>query len=96
MGAVGWGRGRCRGALSRASHYLFDRGRWREKEPIDEKAYAFRRQVLGEKHPDTIESMEYLATTYHAQRRYDEDGKLKVEVLALRREVLGEKHIHWW
>jgi hypothetical protein len=78
--------------LSRASNYLFDRGRWREKEPVDKKAYAFRKQVLGEKHPDTIGSMASLAATYHAQGRYDEAEKRYVEVLGLRREVLGERH----
>jgi tetratricopeptide (TPR) repeat protein len=78
--------------LSRASNYLFDRGRWREKEPVDKKAYAFRKQVLGEKHPDTIRSMASLAATYHAQGRDDEAEKIMVEVLGLRREVLGEKH----
>jgi tetratricopeptide (TPR) repeat protein len=95
--AAGWAE-LCRGEveaaalLSGVSDYLFDRGRWREKEPVDKKAYAFRKQVLGEKHPDTIWSMASLATTYHARGRYDEAEKIKVEVLALRREVLGEKH----
>ncbi|KAH8649570.1 hypothetical protein BGZ61DRAFT_487953, partial [Ilyonectria robusta] len=48
--------------------------------------------VLGEKHPDTIRSMGELATTYHAQGRYDEAEEISVKVLELRREVLGEKH----
>ncbi|KAK3303769.1 uncharacterized protein B0T15DRAFT_368402, partial [Chaetomium strumarium] len=48
--------------------------------------------VLGEKHPDKARSMASLATTYHAQGRYEEAGSTKVEVLALRRDVLGEKH----
>jgi tetratricopeptide (TPR) repeat protein len=78
--------------LSRVSDYLYDRGRWREKEPVDEKAYAFRKKVLGEKHPDAITSMADLATTYHAQGRYDEAEKISVEVLALGRGVLGDRH----
>ncbi|KAK3687190.1 hypothetical protein B0T22DRAFT_121957 [Podospora appendiculata] len=80
------------GLLSRVSDYLYDRGRWREKEPVDKRAYEFRRKRLGEKHPDTIRSMASLADTYHAQGRYEEAEKIKVEVLALRRDVLGEKH----
>ncbi|KJZ70283.1 hypothetical protein HIM_10327 [Hirsutella minnesotensis 3608] len=78
--------------LARVSDYLHDLGRWREKEPVDESAYEYRKKVLGERHPNTIRSMASLATTYHAQGRYDEAEKTSVEVLALRRDVLGEKH----
>ncbi|KAL8296023.1 hypothetical protein RB600_001489 [Gaeumannomyces tritici] len=78
--------------LSRISDYLYDRGRWREKEPVDERAYGLRKRVLGDKHPDTIGSMAELATTYYKQGRYDEAEKISVEVLALRRDVLGDKH----
>jgi hypothetical protein len=41
--------------LTRVSEYLHDRGRWREREPVDESAYEYRRKVLGERHPDTIQ-----------------------------------------
>jgi len=78
--------------LTLVSDYLYDRGRWKEKEPVDESAYEYRRKVLGEKHPDTIWSMADLATTYHQQGRYDNAAKIYVEVLALWRDVLGEKH----
>ncbi|KAF5231403.1 hypothetical protein FAUST_9266, partial [Fusarium austroamericanum] len=78
--------------LQRVSYFLYERGRWREKEPVDSRAWGLRREVLGEKHPDTIRSMASLAATYHAQGRYDEDEEISVKVLDLRREVLGEKH----
>ncbi|KAK8036900.1 hypothetical protein PG991_001214 [Apiospora marii] len=78
--------------LTRVSQYLYDRGRWREKDPVDKTALSLRTKVLGEKHPDTIWSMALLATTYHNQGRYGEAEKISVEVLGLRREVLGEKH----
>ncbi|RYP02565.1 hypothetical protein DL765_010728 [Monosporascus sp. GIB2] len=80
------------GLLTRVSDYLYDRGRWREKEPVDERAYELRREVLGEKHPDTIRSMANLAVTYNMQGRYDKAEPIKIETLELRREVLGEKH----
>jgi hypothetical protein len=41
---------------------------------------GLRREVLGEKHPDTIGSMAHLAVTYHAQGRFAEAEKIKVEV----------------
>ncbi|KAL8299086.1 hypothetical protein RB593_009138 [Gaeumannomyces tritici] len=78
--------------LTRVSDYLYDRGRWREKEPVDERAYGLRKKVLGDKHPDTIWSMADLATTYGCQGRYDEAEKMHMEVLVLRRDVLGDKH----
>ncbi|EXK76697.1 hypothetical protein FOQG_18566 [Fusarium oxysporum f. sp. raphani 54005] len=79
--------------LAKVSYFLYDRGRWREKEPIDSRAWGLRREVLGEEHPDTIRSMADLAATYHAQGRYDEAESICREVLELRREVLGEKHL---
>ncbi|WAO94549.1 NB-ARC domain-containing protein [Fusarium falciforme] len=78
--------------LERVSSFLYERGRWREKEPVDSRALKLRREVLGEKHPDTIWSMASLAATYHDQGRYDEAERLKDETLDLQREVLGEKH----
>jgi tetratricopeptide (TPR) repeat protein len=78
--------------LTRVSGYLYDRGRWREKEPVDKRAYEFRQKKLGARHPDTIGSMASLAATYGQQGRYEEAKKIQVEVLALRRDVLGERH----
>ncbi|KAF9774760.1 hypothetical protein IL306_007207 [Fusarium sp. DS 682] len=78
--------------LKRVSYFLYERGRWREREPVDRRAWGLRRKMLGEKHPDTIWSMAYLAATYHAQGRSSEAEKLHDEALRLRREVLGEKH----
>lgn len=50
--------------LSRAFVYLFLQGRSGEAEEIKVKVLELRREVLGEKHPDTIQSMAELATTY--------------------------------
>ena len=36
--------------------------------------------------------MAELATTYHAQGRYEEAEKIYMEVLGLQRDALGEKH----
>ncbi|KAK0743223.1 prion-inhibition and propagation-domain-containing protein [Schizothecium vesticola] len=78
--------------LTRVSDYLFDRGRWREKEPVDKRAYKLRRGVLGESHPDTIRSMALLAGTYYTQGRHGEAEPIMIKVLELRRQVLGETH----
>jgi tetratricopeptide (TPR) repeat protein len=78
--------------LSLVANYMFDRGRWREREPVGKRVYELRRRRLGEKHPDTMWSMASLATTNSAQGRYEEAERMTVEVLALQRDVLGEKH----
>ncbi|KAJ5940817.1 hypothetical protein N7516_000985 [Penicillium verrucosum] len=78
--------------LGRASGYFHDRGRWIDKQPVDERTYELRQQVLGEKHPDTIRSLGSLAATYYAQGRYSEAERMVVKALALRQQVLGEKH----
>jgi tetratricopeptide (TPR) repeat protein len=78
--------------LSQASIYLFLMGRSREAEEIVVEVLELRREVLGEKHPDTIGSMASLAATYYQQGRSREAEEINMEVLELRREVLGEKH----
>jgi hypothetical protein len=55
-------------------------GRYDEAEKIKVEVLGLRREVLGEKHPDTIGSMAHLAVTYHAQGRFAEAEKIKVEV----------------
>jgi hypothetical protein len=62
-------------------------------EEIKVKVLALRREVLSEKHPDTIKSIASLVPTYHQQGRSVKAVEIKVKVLALRREVLGEKHL---
>ncbi|PCD20347.1 hypothetical protein AU210_016214 [Fusarium oxysporum f. sp. radicis-cucumerinum] len=51
--------------LAKVSYFLYHRGRWKEKEAIDGRAWGLRKEVLGQEHPDTISSMVSLAATYH-------------------------------
>ncbi|KAF4812915.1 Nephrocystin-3 [Colletotrichum siamense] len=76
--------------LSRASRYLYDRGRWGEKEIVDEKALNLRKDVLDEKHPAVVQSIANLATTYHGQGRYEEAEQLRTKVFDLRERILLE------
>ena len=80
--------------LIRVSTYLGERGRWREKEPVDECVSAYGRKLFGERHPNTIWSMSVLATTYHYQGRYRDAEKGCLEVLGLWRDLVGDKHPH--
>ncbi|KAL7958998.1 P-loop containing nucleoside triphosphate hydrolase protein [Trichoderma compactum] len=78
--------------LSRASEYLYDRGRWREKEVVDQKTLKLRRKVLGERHPYTLESIASLAAAYHYQGQHEKAKACYQEAMELRRQTLGEKH----
>ncbi|KXX74304.1 hypothetical protein MMYC01_208567 [Madurella mycetomatis] len=75
--------------LTRVSNYFYNYRRWGERELVDRRVYELRRVVLGEEHPDTIESMLDLAATYDAQGRYIEAELIRFEVSALRQAMGG-------
>ena len=56
------------------------------------QALQLSREVLGERHPDTLTSLNNLAVLYESQGRYGEAEPLFEQALQLRREVLGERH----
>ncbi|CAG8067352.1 unnamed protein product, partial [Penicillium nalgiovense] len=80
--------------LDEVSLYFHHRGRWMDIQPVDQRLYELRQQMLGESHPDTIRSLASLASTYNEQGRYREAEPMKVKALELQRQVLGEKHPH--
>jgi tetratricopeptide (TPR) repeat protein len=51
-----------------------------------------RKDILGERHPDTIRASSNLAVTYSALGRHREAEQLAQDVLTLRTQVLGETH----
>jgi CHAT domain-containing protein/exonuclease VII small subunit len=58
-----------------------------------EKAFKIRMEILGEKHPDTLTSLNNLASIYDSISGLDEFLPLLYECgYRLRKEVLGEKH----
>jgi tetratricopeptide (TPR) repeat protein len=69
-----------------------DLGLYREAQRHVERAVDLRRRALGEKDPDTLESMNSLAGLLGDQGRYREAEPLQSKVLELRRRVLGEQH----
>ncbi|KAM0452920.1 hypothetical protein ACHAO4_005339 [Trichoderma viride] len=78
--------------LCRASNFLHERGRWREKEHVDKKTLEYRQKILGDTHADTIDAIARLASTYYGQGRYSEGEPLAIQVLGNRREILGDRH----
>jgi hypothetical protein len=68
-----------------------NQGRWKEAEELEVQVIETRKRVLGEKHPDTLTSMNNLAFTFKAQGR-DEAVSLMEKCFQLRKQVLGPQH----
>ena len=50
------------------------------------------KRVLGDDHPDTLRSMNNLASLYNRQGRYDAAEPLYLETLETQKRVLGDDH----
>jgi eukaryotic-like serine/threonine-protein kinase len=57
-----------------------------------ERALVLRRHVLGGRNPDTLASMNSLASLLERQGKYAQAEPLYSQILELRRRVLGEEH----
>ncbi|KAK7039335.1 hypothetical protein R3P38DRAFT_3466964 [Favolaschia claudopus] len=73
---------------------LYDQGHFHYAEQLEVATLEARKQLLGKKHPDTLNSMVRLASTYRNQGRWREAEELEVVVLEARKQVLGEEHPH--
>ena len=54
------------------------------------QASGARKRVLGQEHPDTLNSMDNLASTYRNQGRWEKAEQLLVKVMETRKRVLGQ------
>ncbi len=78
--------------LSDRTLILYNDGQYKQALPLLEKALQLRTEALGEKHPDTLTSLNNLAEAYVAIGRPAEALALHEKALWLRTEILGEKH----
>ncbi|MDQ2888143.1 MAG: tetratricopeptide repeat protein [Chloroflexota bacterium] len=78
--------------LNAAGYYLDDRGRYREAEPLYQRALAIREQQLGALHPSTATSLGNLAALYRAQGKYEQAEPLYQRALTIREQQLGAQH----
>ena len=67
-------------------------GRHAEALKLHEQTLALMKAKLGPDHPDTLRSMNNLATSYYSLGRHAEALKLHEETLALRKAKLGPDH----
>ncbi|KAJ7153864.1 P-loop containing nucleoside triphosphate hydrolase protein [Mycena crocata] len=51
-----------------------------------------RRNIFGNEHPDTLDAMAWLASTYQGLGQFTEAAELEVVVLEKRRRILGDDH----
>jgi tetratricopeptide (TPR) repeat protein len=68
-------------------------GRWREAEEMMKVVVEMRKKPLGDDHPDTLQSMNNLGSTYSRQGRWREAEELGVRVMETKKRVLGEDHL---
>ena len=77
---------------STMARVLYEQGKLDEALALFREVLAMCREVLGERHPDTLASMNNTANVLKAKGELDEALALHRKALALRREVLGERH----
>ncbi|MGH3708731.1 MAG: FxSxx-COOH system tetratricopeptide repeat protein, partial [Pseudonocardiaceae bacterium] len=82
---VGW-------LLHHAGTFVLTRGKPAAARLLFERALGLRRTVLGEDHPDTLESASNLAVNLSELGQYEQARHLDEDLLTRRRRVLGEDH----
>jgi len=80
---------RLRGSIGETYRKL---GRYERAEPQFKVALATCKRVLGDDHPDTLQSMRNLAILYWNQGRYADAEPLFLATLETKKRVLGDDH----
>ncbi|KAF8217385.1 hypothetical protein K438DRAFT_1701902 [Mycena galopus ATCC 62051] len=70
----------------------FDSGKFKEAESLEAIVLEKQKQLLGADHPDTLEAMANLASTYCQLGRYREAEPLDGTVLEKQKQLLGADH----
>jgi tetratricopeptide (TPR) repeat protein len=78
--------------LNAAGYYLHERGRYREAEPLHQRALAIYERQLGPEHPLTAQSLNNLALLYRLQGKYEQAEPLFQRALAIREQQSGPEH----
>ena len=75
-----------------AAIYFDECGLYQKAASMHAQTWDQKKAVLGEEHPDTLNSMANLASTYRNQGRWKEAEELEVGVMETTKRVLGEEH----
>ena len=72
---------------------LYNRqGKYKQAEPLYQRALAICERMLGPEHPSTAQSLNNLATLYYAQGKYTEAEPLFKRALTISEQHLGQDH----
>ncbi|KAL6412540.1 hypothetical protein AUP68_03743 [Ilyonectria robusta] len=94
-GAIGMARAEAewKASLLRKTAAFFSfEGKHRDSTRLLEECLEISKEVLGNKHPKTLGTMNNLALAFRKQGRWDEAEVLLVEVLESQKRVLGDEH----
>lgn len=75
------------------ARYESERGAYASARALEEDVLEIRRQVLGEKHPDTLTAMANLSLSLHDQGHLASARALQERVVAIRGEIYGNEHL---
>ncbi|KAK3937341.1 putative kinesin light chain [Diplogelasinospora grovesii] len=70
----------------------YDEGWWEEAKKLQVQVMKTSKTKLGPDHPDTLTSINNLASTYRDQGRWEEAKKLQVQVMKTSKTKLGPDH----
>jgi len=78
--------------LHRTAYYLSLRARYKQAEPLYQRALSIWEQTRGSDHPDVTHSLEGLAVLYDEQGKYEQAELVHRRVLSIREQALGSDH----
>ncbi|KAF8602623.1 FabD/lysophospholipase-like protein [Ceratobasidium sp. AG-I] len=70
----------------------YEAGRWAVVESLETMLLKFRREELGDNHPDTLSSMHNLGSVYRERGMYDLATSLQLATVEARERLLGKDH----
>jgi len=79
-------------ALQKAAHYLSDRGRYEQAEPLYQRALRIGQQIWGPEHPQVAETLCDLAYLSYVLGQYQQAEPLFQRALSIWEHVLGPTH----
>src|SRR5579859_4015405 len=78
--------------LLQIGYFLWNDGKWKDAERMNQRSHEILQILLGNEHPDTLTSTNNLALTYRSQGKLNEATALQERVLEARKRTLGEEH----
>ena len=78
--------------LYNAAWYAYEKGSITEAVDLSEIAMKVRKNILGQEHEETLDSMNMVGLAYSIGGRWRDAEKLRIRVMEITKRVLGEEH----